>query len=260
MIVDLEWLAVKANSENNTTIDAYAKQLYLQRAGDEYKKLGAALSLYFVLEQIKPECLDCRYCDFWTNLITLDDRIESINTTFPKYLLLLSWNYDTQLEKAYHRVLNKHFQFFRVKNRQHSWSNEYPLLIKLNGSADFLSESHGNALSMLYNWNTQKTVEQVVNAYHGAKDYSILSFAWEPEYPRGETNDFPTLSAAQEKLLCQHFSGAVLLFDGDDAGKKATDDCLVRLGRQMWVKAVVLPDSKQPDQLSIEEIKTLLSR
>lgn len=196
---DLDWLAEKANPTNNTTIDTYAKQLYLQRKEDEYDRLRAALSVYFVLKQIKPECLDRRYCDFWTNIITIDETSEPINTMLPKDLLLLSWNYDSQVEKAYHRVLNRHFQFFRVKNRQHSWLNDYPLLIKLNGSADFLSESHGNALSMLYNWNTQKTVEQVVNAYHGAKNHSILSFAWESEYNPDENDNFPTLSAAQEK-------------------------------------------------------------
>lgn len=200
VIADLEWLAVKANSENNTTIDTYAKQLYLQRAGDEYKKLGAALSLYFVLEQIKPECLDRRYCDFWTNIISIDETSEPINTRLPKDLLLLSWNYDSQVEKAYHRVLNRHFQFFRVKNRQHSWSNKCQLLIKLNGSADFLNQDdHGQTLSMLYKWSTPKTVEEVVSAYHGAKDYSILSFAWESEDYSDKNDNFPTLSAAQEK-------------------------------------------------------------
>ena len=196
---DLDWLAEKANPANNTTIDTYAKQLYLQREGNEYKKLISALSVYFVLKQIKPECLDRRYCDFWTNLITIDETSKSTNTIFPRDLLLLSWNYDTQLEKAYHSVLNEHFKFFRVKNRKHSWSNKYPLLIKLNGSADFLNEDHGNDRSMLYNWSNPKTVEEVVNAYRGAKDYSILSFAWGSEYYSDKNDNFPTLSATQEK-------------------------------------------------------------
>jgi DNA primase len=68
-----------------------------------------------------------------------------------------------------------------------------------------------------------------------------------------------SLSDEQEKLLCSHFTGAVLLFDGDDAGFAATDDCLLRLGRQMWVKAGIVPQRKQPDQLSADEIKKILS-
>ena len=68
-----------------------------------------------------------------------------------------------------------------------------------------------------------------------------------------------SLSDEQEKILCQQFTGAVLLFDGDDAGRTVTENCLVRLGRRMWVKAGIVPQGKQPDQLSIDEIKTILS-
>lgn len=197
---DLDWLAEKANPTNNTTIDTYAKQLYLQREGDEYKKLRAALSVYFVLKQIKPECLDRRYCDFWTNLITIDETSERINTMLPKDLLLLSWNYDSQLEKAYHRVLNKHFQSYCAKNRKHTWGNKNPFLIKLNGSADFLNEDdRKQRLSMLYKWSTPKTVEEVVSAYQTKKNHSILSFAWDPEYYSDKNETSPTILKAQKK-------------------------------------------------------------
>jgi DNA primase len=67
-----------------------------------------------------------------------------------------------------------------------------------------------------------------------------------------------SLSKEQEELICNHFKKVVLLFDGDDAGRAATDDCLQRLGRKLWVKAISLPDSVQPDQLSTEEIQTML--
>jgi DNA primase len=67
-----------------------------------------------------------------------------------------------------------------------------------------------------------------------------------------------SLSATQEEIVCQHFGRAVLLFDGDDPGRKATEECLLRLGRRMWVTAVALPDAKQPDQLSTDELNQLL--
>jgi DNA primase len=67
-----------------------------------------------------------------------------------------------------------------------------------------------------------------------------------------------SLSKEQEELICNHFKKVVLLFDGDDAGRAATDDCLQRLGRRLWVQAISLPDSVQPDQLSTEEIQTML--
>ena len=67
-----------------------------------------------------------------------------------------------------------------------------------------------------------------------------------------------SLSEQQEELLCRHFTGAVILLDGDEAGRKGSEDCLLRLGRRMWVKIVSPPEDKQPDDLSSEELRELL--
>ena len=67
-----------------------------------------------------------------------------------------------------------------------------------------------------------------------------------------------SLSAEQEQLLCAYFTGAHILLDGDDAGRAAAADCLVRLGQKMWVKAVPLDEGKQPDMLLMDELKLLL--
>jgi DNA primase len=69
-----------------------------------------------------------------------------------------------------------------------------------------------------------------------------------------------SLSAEQEQLLIERFTSAVLLLDGDDAGQRATDECLVRLGRQLWVQAVVLAAGQQPDMLAAEEIHQVLGK
>ena len=66
------------------------------------------------------------------------------------------------------------------------------------------------------------------------------------------------LSSEQEGMLCRHFSRALLLFDGDQAGRAATDKCLERLTRRMWVKAINFDDGIQPDHLSVEEINALV--
>ena len=49
-----------------------------------------------------------------------------------------------------------------------------------------------------------------------------------------------------------------MLFDGDVAGRKATDDCLLRLGRRVYVRAIELSEGKQPDSMSFEELTQLL--
>lgn len=66
------------------------------------------------------------------------------------------------------------------------------------------------------------------------------------------------LLTEQEGMLCRHFGRILLLLDGDKAGRAATQACLERLGRSMWVKAVLLGDELQPDHLSVEEISALV--
>jgi DNA primase len=67
-----------------------------------------------------------------------------------------------------------------------------------------------------------------------------------------------SLSVEQEELLVKHFEQVILLMDGDTAGRTCTDDCLRRLGLQAWVKAVMLPDGMQPDQLTEDELQDLI--
>jgi DNA primase len=67
-----------------------------------------------------------------------------------------------------------------------------------------------------------------------------------------------TLSDVQEEIIASTFAKAVLLLDGDNAGREATADIALRLARRTFVKVIELPEGVQPDQLSTEEIRTLL--
>ena len=67
-----------------------------------------------------------------------------------------------------------------------------------------------------------------------------------------------SLSQEQEELLVEHFDRVELRFDGDAAGRAAAEDCVKRLVRRAFVKAVFLPDGKQPDLLTTEELQALL--
>ena len=67
-----------------------------------------------------------------------------------------------------------------------------------------------------------------------------------------------SMSAEQEAQLASHFRRAVIMLDGDEAGRKAVVEIAGRLARKVWVRVVEVPDGKQPDQLSTEELRTLL--
>jgi len=67
-----------------------------------------------------------------------------------------------------------------------------------------------------------------------------------------------SLSPAQEELLIKHFESVIVMLDGDAAGRRATDDCLLRLGKRMPTRVISLADGCQPDQLSTTQIQELL--
>jgi DNA primase len=66
-----------------------------------------------------------------------------------------------------------------------------------------------------------------------------------------------SMSEAQEELLVKHFDSAWLMLDSDEAGRKAAAECVTRMGRRMWVRLAEVPEAKQPDQLSTDEIRQL---
>jgi DNA primase len=68
-----------------------------------------------------------------------------------------------------------------------------------------------------------------------------------------------SLSEAQEEILCGHFNSVVVVTDGDAAGRRASDDCLARLGRRLWIRAISLPQDAQPDHLDPQEIGSKLA-
>jgi DNA primase len=68
------------------------------------------------------------------------------------------------------------------------------------------------------------------------------------------------LSAEQEGILCRHFERIVLLFDGDAAGQDCIDQCLARLGRQVWVRTITLSGGLQPDGIAVEELRSLVNQ
>ena len=67
-----------------------------------------------------------------------------------------------------------------------------------------------------------------------------------------------SLSEAQEKLLLE-FPRVLLFLDGDEAGREATTIIAGRLMPQTFLRVVQVADGVQPDQLSSEEIREILS-
>ena len=67
-----------------------------------------------------------------------------------------------------------------------------------------------------------------------------------------------SLAEAQEELLRKHFQQLVLMLDGDDTGRRASQQLATQLWRKVSLSIVQVPRGRQPDQLSGEEIQRIL--
>ena len=68
------------------------------------------------------------------------------------------------------------------------------------------------------------------------------------------------MSREQENILATHFKGIVLALDGDEVGKRGTDEISLRLARRAFVRIAPIPDGRQPDELSSEELHAILGQ
>ena len=67
-----------------------------------------------------------------------------------------------------------------------------------------------------------------------------------------------SLSEVQEQLLVERFPRLVLMLDGDEAGRRASQQLAARLKGKVSLSVVEVPSGRQPDQLSSAEMELLL--
>jgi DNA primase len=65
------------------------------------------------------------------------------------------------------------------------------------------------------------------------------------------------MSEVQEELFATHFKGITLMPDGDEAGKRATEEIALRLARRVFVRIASVLDGRQPDELSDDELNNI---
>lgn len=117
--------------KRNATIDTYAKKLVLQERRAELEHVERLLTFYFEVEQIM-ENPDSRYDTYFANI--LQNRQQ-----FPANIKVISWNYDSQLEIAYHEYDEEHR--LNIGSKLSLDYRQYDIL-KLNGSATFQGQEY----------------------------------------------------------------------------------------------------------------------
>lgn len=77
-------------------------------------------------------------------------------------------------------------------------------------------------------------------------------------YPRVVALMGSTMSEPQERILAREFAYVILMLDGDEPGREAATEIAARLVRRTFVKVINLTDGTQPDQLSSEQLQSIL--
>ncbi|MES0491251.1 MAG: hypothetical protein ABUK01_14750 [Leptospirales bacterium] len=200
-ITSLKWLEKECG--NNTSIDTYAKKLYHQGDFDRYNRLKATLSCYFMIEQARLR-VDQRYDNFFASIL----ENESGSAKLPPDINIISWNYDSQLERSYSSFLKDaaenilgeqisvSMQLIPRKDEKMEIDRDKFSIVKINGSA----EAHSINNSDFHDYDkfpyfkevNQEVIDKVMewyNQYINRKDKPIstlIHFAWETDdpYPR----------------------------------------------------------------------------
>ncbi|WP_298341054.1 hypothetical protein [uncultured Algibacter sp.] len=180
---DIIWL--KNETENHTSIDTFAKKLYLQDKETDLKKLKYILSCFFIYEQTFK--FDKRYDSFFASVL---DSLSEI----PTNLKILSWNYDSQLEIAFsnfsnqtieksREVLNIFSKGNQIDSSKTNLNNTFNVF-KVNGTTSIRDKENKNYdLILDYSVDKVKLVSSFLEIYSNRTLFSThepnMSFSWE---------------------------------------------------------------------------------
>lgn len=168
-------------AKEHSTIDTYAKKLYLTKQVRQLEKLKNVLATFFIWIQLESKT-DQRYDTFLANILQMD------NLCLPLNISVISWNYDSQFELAYKNYSNNNLPIYDKLGENSMPNNQNSgLIFKLNGSANF---GDFNMVDYILN-HRERDVHPLVQLieYYGHLEadttelgfdfHSHLSFAWE---------------------------------------------------------------------------------
>ena len=168
----IKWLAEE--SSRHISVDTFAKKLFFLNDGQNLKKLKAALSAYLVIEQSRQH-VDKRYDAFFASILQFDSDKQRV--FLPKHLRILTWNYDTQLEKAF-------YGFCKDKNRviEEVTSNKH--IYRINGCCGtHLTGQVDKSFNAVLNTTINPAWAEGINLYNAYMADPLLEpgihFAWE---------------------------------------------------------------------------------
>jgi hypothetical protein len=172
----VNWLA--SESSQHFSVDTFAKKLFFRGDVQNLRKLKAVLSAYLVVEQSRNH-VDKRYDAFLASILKFDS---SRRISLPKHLRIFTWNYDTQLEKAYYGFCDNHDMAIQdIAFGKH--------IYRINGRCGTNPPGHiGTSFKAILNTTKKPAWKAGINLYNEymtnpSSPEPEINFAWEdPTY------------------------------------------------------------------------------
>ncbi|MCD4663776.1 MAG: hypothetical protein K8R68_00810 [Bacteroidales bacterium] len=204
-IKEINWLAKEC--KEHSSVDTFARKLYLSNRKKELIKLKAIVSEFLLTKQIQ-NGIDKRYDAFFAALL---DK-EHSELTLPNNIKILSWNYDKQIEysiaqfKTSHDngIIDNFLQLFpRADNT--SFDPQKFCLFKLNGAiGGTIKSNDGGYAPLIMDFNLMgdkitEEIEQNIIKNMMNRFYFIEQRIFHIAYYNKETHDdYPTIQYSWE--------------------------------------------------------------
>ena len=194
---DVIWLS--ENASRHATVDTFAKKLYFLEDKESLKRLKATLSSYLVIEQaLYP--VDKRYDSFFASILQKD---VAGKVKLPPNIKILTWNYDTQIEKAFFGFCNNENNLFNeiTKNKKifpingqcgknpsdhygngfrAVWKNDVDFAwiegIKLHHEC--LSDEHSSPVYINFAWKVSDLSDNVLEFGNDVREMIIIGYSF----------------------------------------------------------------------------------
>lgn len=170
LIADLRWLS--ENASNHASVDTYAKKLYFLDNKPLLHQLKATVSSYLIFEQsIHP--VDKRYDSFFASILEMNSEKK---VKIPDNLRILTWNYDTQIEKSFFGFCEDEIHLF-----EETYANKK--VFHINGFCGKTSQGEfGEGFRALWKKDENDILKSVIESHKNYSDSHApadIRFAWE---------------------------------------------------------------------------------
>lgn len=197
LLEDLNWLAKE--SSRHTTIDTFAKKLYLTENDSDYQRLKRALSAFFMIQEIVNK-IDGRYDTFLANVL---ENYSDSGLDISHDITIVTWNYDSCFEISLSAYVGQFKTpsdygvavFARNAGLIKSELRRIPAkrVYKINGSASFsLSYSLGNYCESDASTFPENRLKSILKLY-SQENGCLLNFAWDSYNQNHRDPDWSTL-------------------------------------------------------------------